>query len=1115
MVDREGGVENQPNIGTHVEDTETDLDNPPINTDEEISQQEEQNTNTNECVVCHKTFDTVRGLKIHEGKVCKKRTQCIPRSYKTRSQSTQEANHSGVTMETAEPSNELPQIDEIEPKKPKILWPPAKDKVKYKELEEEVLRLTSKDKGSTSDKLESLAKAIYKVGEKLFGVKEDTNCSKKKTVIVLRRNRKLERLRIEKKDLKKRFKNAPAHEKEGLTVLFNQVKEKSRLIQRSIRRAERRKKAQKTRTSFLKQPYEFAKKLFVEARNGTLECTKEQLDDHIKTTYSDEEREIPLQFIDGLKRPSEPGREFDLSDFKAREVDEFVRKARAKSAAGRDGVSYKVYKYCDKLRNKLFLLLRKMWKEGDLVDNWCQAEGIYLPKEKDSKEIGQFRPISLLNIDGKIFMGILAKRTISFLQRNGYVDEEVQKAGLPGIPGCVEHAFSIWEEIQRAKQEKQNLSVVWLDLANAYGSVPHKVLFKAMDHFYIPNKVQKIMKDYYGTFKMRFTTKSFTTSWHRLEVGIAAGCTISVIWFILVMEMILRSTDFTEERAMVKSPKKAFMDDITLLSKGPDAMLKGLMRLEELIRWARMKFKARKSRSLTFVKGVQKEIKYKIADEEMPTVREEPVKSLGRWYAGTLSDKSKGIEIQRQTEDGLQAIDTTKLPGKFKIWLLQFGLYLRLAWPLQMYEVALSRVEIIEQKINVKVRKWLCLPKMTNSAALYGRGGALELPLTAITELYKQGKVRTVMMLKDSKDDTIRSDPPKVKTARKWNAEFETEDIISELQHRDIVGASQDDRAGLGKNPFKPFSTMRGAEKRNAICATVKKREDEKRRLHLVQCPVQGQVTRWEESVIERKIGWKEIWQWTTSRTSFLIRSTYDVLPSPSNLVRWRIAENGNCRCGRRGTMKHILSNCQLALDRYTWRHNLILNILCNCLDEHLRNVNAGRRPQKRIPQNSIFFMKAGEVSRKKKKKEKVKDDKEWDGQWSMSADLPEYNTRLFPIPTTKKPDIVYWCEDRRVVVLVELTVPHEDNIQAAADRKDERYAPLLEELDEAGWKAKHYPVEIGCRGYVGHRTKNWLFSMGMPNKQVTSIINDLQATAEQASHWIWLKRDDQTWLEK
>ena len=199
-------------------------------------------------------------------------------------------------------------------------------------------------------------------------------------------------------------------------------------------------------------------------------------------------------------------------------------------------------------------------------------------------------------------MGILAKRTVTYLKSNGYVDESVQKAGVAGIPGCIEHAFTIWDAIQEAKKTKESLNVVWLDLANAYGSVPHELLMKAMDFFYIPQEVQSIMKEYYDNFRMRSSTEDFTTEWHRLEIGIAAGCSISVIWFILVMEMLLRSADCHEEKAKVRSSKKAFMDDVTLLTRDVDTMQSVLTRLDELITWTRMKFKAKKSRNLTIQK---------------------------------------------------------------------------------------------------------------------------------------------------------------------------------------------------------------------------------------------------------------------------------------------------------------------------------------------------------------------------------------------------------------------------------------------------------------------------------------------------------------------------------
>ena len=111
----------------------------------------------------------------------------------------------------------------------------------------------------------------------------------------------------------------------------------------------------------------------------------------------------------------------------------------------------------------------------------------------------------------------------------------------------------------------------------------------------------------------------------------------------------------------------------------------------------------------------------------MPTVKKKPVKSLGRWYADTLSDRGRGMEVMKQAEEGLKKFDETKLPRKYKIWCLQFGLYPRLAWPLLVYEIALSRVEIIEGKgkCSLFIRKWLGLPRGTNSSALYRSKGVL------------------------------------------------------------------------------------------------------------------------------------------------------------------------------------------------------------------------------------------------------------------------------------------------------------------------------------------------------------------------------------------------------
>ena len=78
-----------------------------------------------------------------------------------------------------------------------------------------------------------------------------------------------------------------------------------------------------------------------------------------------------------------------------------MRKARAKSAQGMNGISYKLYKNCPGVFKKLYKILARAWNQKLVPQEWCLADGIYIPKEKDAAGIGSFRPISLLNVEGK------------------------------------------------------------------------------------------------------------------------------------------------------------------------------------------------------------------------------------------------------------------------------------------------------------------------------------------------------------------------------------------------------------------------------------------------------------------------------------------------------------------------------------------------------------------------------------------------------------------------------------------------------------------------------------------------------------------------------------------
>ena len=100
---------------------------------------------------------------------------------------------------------------------------------------------------------------------------------------------------------------------------------------------------------------------------------------------------------------------------------------------------------------------------------------------------------------------------------------------------------------------------------------------------------------------------------------------------------------------------------------------------------------------------------------------------------------------------------------------------------------------------------------------------SLQLPFPFIVDMYK---FVSVLTFKESSDINIRYSPPVVRTGRKWKAEEETDDIICELRHSDIVGDTQTSRSGLGNSDFRRFSCMDRKERRNAIISRAKKNEE-------------------------------------------------------------------------------------------------------------------------------------------------------------------------------------------------------------------------------------------------------------------------------------------------
>ncbi|MGY8822248.1 MAG: reverse transcriptase domain-containing protein [Pseudomonadales bacterium] len=751
---------------------------------------------------------------------------------------------------------------------------------------------------------------------------------------------------------------------------------------------------------------------------------------------------------------------------------------------------------------------------------------IYIPKSSSpvSSNIKDFRPIALLNVEGKLFFSLISKRLENHIIGNKLISSSIQKGCMEKVPGVWEHISMVWSSLSEARERKENLSVIWLDVANAYGSIPHKLIFFALRRYGVPEKWITIISKYYAGLWSKSFSDTAPSDWHCHMKGIFTGCTISIILFLSGMNIILEYTLLSAANNFISSSKtslplvRAFMDDLSLMSSSIKGTQDLLDRCSYALNWAGMSCRAEKSRSIVIVKGRSvNSAPFAMMQEKsksvLPSIHSMPIKFLGRVIDGSLTDRKSIDELQQKLVDGLSLINKSFFNGKQKLWIMQNLLIPRIQWPLMIYEVPISFAIKLEKSVSSFIRKWLKLNKNISNIALYSSSSPCPLPIKSLSNIMKSAKISAFLLLRDSKDPFVSSAVPKLKSGS-WNVESNVLQAEQHMKLKKIQGATTKNKSGLGiiKSPIIP--KQQSYDYRKMVSVSSKELEEEIFVSNAVQLQIQGQWSRWT-NYVQNNFSWHSLLATPASLISFALGATFDTLPSPSNLVRWRITTEASCYLCSKSicTSAHILSGCHVALDqhRYTFRHDSVLRSLASTLTTFLSTIK-----NITVVKNKSFipmkFVKEGSAVSNSKKR--ISGILHTATDWKLIVDLAD-QFYIFPVKITStslRPDIVIFSEHNKHVILIELTCPCEENMAISNSKKLKRYADLKDEISSLGWSIDLFAIEVGARGYPSTNVSSLLKKFGFSNKSANKTSKNLGSISTKASFCIWLARNSREW---